>query len=60
MPPTDGVDLMPYLSGRKGPAERPHLVLLHWPGSLEKMTGIEEFSDSGLMRGLVHLAYVQG
>ena len=56
--PTDGVDLMPYLSGEKAPLkERTWLCALE--ASPEKMSGIEEFSESGLDAGLVHLAYVR-
>ena len=55
--PTDGVDLMPYLSG-EAPARRTHLVLCAG-GIAEKMTGIEEFTESRFDADLVHLAYVR-
>ena len=58
MHPTDGVDLMPYLSGEKAPLkDRTWLCALE--ASPEKMSGIEEFSESGLDADLVHLAYVR-
>jgi arylsulfatase A-like enzyme len=56
--PTDGVDLMPYLSGKEAPLEgRTWFCALK--ASPEKMTGIEDFTDPEFDAGLVHLAYVR-
>jgi arylsulfatase A-like enzyme len=56
--PTDGADLMPYLSGERAPLkDRTWFCALQ--ASPEKMSGIEEFSESGLDADLVHLAYVR-
>jgi len=56
--PTDGVDLMPYISGKKAPLQgRTWFCAL--AGSLEKMTGIRNFTDPEYDGRIVHAAYVQ-
>lgn len=56
--PTDGVNLMPYLSGIEDPLQgRNWFCAL--AGSLGKMIGIKDFTDPKYEKRIVHAAFVQ-
>ena len=57
--PTDGVDLMPYLSGEKYPLKGRKFFCALKGDPKKKMSGVKEFTESKFNGDMVHLAYVE-
>jgi hypothetical protein len=56
--PTDGVNIMPYITGNKPPLKG-RTWFCSLGGSLEKLTGIKKFTRRQYDAEIVHLAYIQ-
>ena len=57
--PTDGVDMMPYISGAEPPLKGRTFFCALQGDPKKKMSGVDEFTDSKFSGDIVHLAYVE-